>query len=200
MGVKMHLLRHGLIKANAKGLWHGSTDSPLLWRGRRQARRTGRYLAQKLDFAAVYASPLQRCVQTAELASRDQDLDVKTLDGLAEMSIGEWESQSFRWLQQEHNFVTTTTQDEHFKAPGGESLAEVSMRVKAAFEAIDAAHEEDENVLVVSHGVALAVALSSFLDGTPTRWIDYHFNNCSLTEFVLSPEPVVFSFNQFTHL
>jgi probable phosphoglycerate mutase len=196
----MHLLRHGLIKANAKGLWHGSTDSPLLWRGRRQARKTGVYLAQKTNFSAVYASPLQRCVQTAELASRDQDLEVKTLDGLAEMSIGEWEAQSFKWLQQEHDFVASITRDEHFKAPGGESLAEVSMRVRAAFEAIDTAHGDGEDVLVVSHGVALAVALSSFIDGSPKRWVDYHFNNCSLTEFVLSPEPVVFSFNQFTHL
>ena len=34
---RLLLLRHGQIKANRQGRWHGSTDSPLTWRGRRQA-------------------------------------------------------------------------------------------------------------------------------------------------------------------
>ncbi|MFM7119070.1 MAG: phosphoglycerate mutase family protein, partial [Gammaproteobacteria bacterium] len=34
------LVRHGQIRANIKGHWHGSTDSPLTWTGHRQARKT----------------------------------------------------------------------------------------------------------------------------------------------------------------
>lgn len=72
------LLRHGQILANREGLWHGSTDSPLLARGRRQALRAGRELARREaagDWAltAAYSSPLQRCRGTGALALTARD-------------------------------------------------------------------------------------------------------------------------------
>ena len=194
------LLRHGQIKANRVGRWHGSTDSALTWRGRRQAKRTGKYLSANSQLDAVYASPLQRCQATARYATRHTGLDIQTLDGLQEMSIGEWEDMPFRELVDRHDFVNRATADIHHAAPKGESLHQVAMRVTQAFEHIDAQHQDDETVLVVSHGVALAVALAVFLHDSPARWIDYHFNNCSLTEFELSPEPVIHRFNEYAHL
>ena len=84
--------------------------------------------------------------------------------------------------------------------PGGESLVEVAERVVAGLNEINEQHRPDEQVLVVGHGVALAVALGTFLDGDPGRWRDYPVANCSLTELVLSPSPYVNFFNSTTHL
>ena len=200
MSTRFLLLRHGQIRANKVGRWHGSTDSPLTWLGRRQAKRTGRHLKRQGDISAVYASPLQRCQRTAYYATRDLGLEIQTLDGLQEMGIGEWEDTSFRELVDRHDFINRVTRDIHFAAPQGESLHQVAARVTEAFHHIDGQHNNGETVLVVSHGVALAVALAVFLDNSASRWVDYHFNNCSLTEFVLSPEPVVHRFNEYTHL
>ena len=75
-------MRHGQIKANVERRWHGSTDSPLTWRGRRQAKRTGRHLRQQHQLTAVYASPLIRCQDTARFASRHTKLEIQTIDGL----------------------------------------------------------------------------------------------------------------------
>ncbi len=196
----MLLLRHGQIRANVTRRWHGSTDSPLTWQGRRQAKRTGRYLRQQHTLAAVYSSPLQRCQRTAYFASRHQGLDIQTLDGLQEMSIGEWEDMPFRELLDRHDFINRATSDIHHAAPQGESIARVAERVTAAMRQIDEQHSDDDTVLVVSHGVALAVALAAFLHDTPTRWVDYQFHNCSLTQFELTPEPVVHTYNEHTHL
>ncbi len=65
LSTRFLLLRHGQIKANRVGRWHGSTDSALTWRGRRQAKRTGKYLSANSQLDAVYASPMQRCQATA---------------------------------------------------------------------------------------------------------------------------------------
>jgi broad specificity phosphatase PhoE len=200
LSTRFILLRHGQIKANRIGRWHGSTDSPLTWRGRRQAKRTGKHLRAHVSLDAVYASPLQRCQHTAKFATRGMGLDIETIDGLQEMGIGEWEDMPFRELVDRHDFINRSTADIHHRAPRGESLHEVSQRVTAAFRHIDEQHADDETVLVVSHGVALAVALATFLHQSPTRWIDYHFNNCSLTEFELSPEPLIHRFNEYAHL
>jgi broad specificity phosphatase PhoE len=200
MGTRFLLLRHGQIKANKAGRWHGSTDSPLTWLGKRQAKRTGRHLRGREQITAVYASPLQRCQDTARFASSGQNTEIQTLDGLQEMSIGEWEDMPFHELSERHDFVNRATNDVHFAAPQGESLADVAARVSHAFQHIDTQHEHDETVLVVSHGVALAVALAVFLHDSPAHWVKYHFNNCSLTEFVMSPQPVVHTFNEDAHL
>lgn len=200
MNTRLLLLRHGQIKANRTGRWHGSTDSPLTWRGKRQAKRTGRHLRANEKISAVYSSPLQRCLDTAKYASEGADVAINPVDGLQEMGIGEWEDMSFKDLTTQHDFVNRCIADVHYAAPGGESLAMVARRVTDALRVIDQQHEADDTVLVVSHGVAMAVALAVFIDGSASRWVHYQFNNCSLTEFVLTPEPVVYHFNQSAHL
>ena len=76
----------------------------------------------------------------------------------------------------------------------------MAQRIVPAKEDIHDAHHNDERVLIVGHGAALAVALGVLLDGNPSRWVDYHFSNCSLTELVLSPSPYVNFFNTTQHL
>ena len=41
---------------------------------------------------------------------------------------------------------------------------------------------------------------TELLDGRPTAWTDYRFQNCSLTQLHLVPSPYVDVFNEFTHL
>lgn len=195
---RLLLLRHGQIKANKTGHWHGSTDSGLTFRGRRQAKRTGRYL-KHLKLAGVYASPLVRCRHTAELATAHTDLEVKPLPDLQEMHIGEWEGLSFKALQEEHGLFDAL-KDPDYQPPGGESLNEVADRVCKAMTSVSSRHGADETVLIVSHGVAMGTALARFLDQRVEQWRDYHFDNCSLTEILVSPEPQVLSFNQTFHL
>lgn len=199
-GTRLLLLRHGQIKANKTGRWHGSTDSPLTWRGRRQARRTGRFLAVTEQIDAVYSSPLQRCTHTANLATAHLTLDVQTLDGLQEMSLGEWEDTPFKTLATEHDLIPRLTGDHDYSAPGGESLNQVAARMRDALTRIDNAHSAGETVLVVGHGVALAVGVALFLRDTPGAWTEYRFGNCSLTELYITPQPLLVGYNETQHL
>ncbi|NKB97969.1 MAG: hypothetical protein GKR90_05665 [Pseudomonadales bacterium] len=197
-GPTILLLRHGQIKANRTGHWHGSTDTPLTFKGRRQAKRASRHLMD-IELDAVYASPLIRCQQTAAIATKHTDLEVQTANGLEEMSIGAWEAVSFKALQEEHDLFSQL-KDANYRPPDGESLADVSIRVCSALLKISESHAKNETVLVCSHGVAMGVALATLLHDEPSRWRDYHFDNCGITEMLVSPEPVVVSFNQSAHL
>ena len=211
MSLRVLILRHGQIKANKEGRWHGSTDSALTWKGRRQAKRTGRFLAKHLagSLSAVYASPLQRCRNTASFATRTWwPGEIQVHDGLAEMGIGEWENMPFTDLAKEHNFVGRSTQDPDFCAPGGESLNQVAKRTLEAFSQIRAHHtgnNSDETpspqtVMLVSHGVAMSVLLASLLYDDATKWNEFRLGNCSLTELQVDDVILLKELNQTFHL
>jgi broad specificity phosphatase PhoE len=196
------LLRHGQIHANVQGHWHGSTDSALTWRGRRQAQRTARHLAQQqAAIGAIYSSPLQRCVSTAESVAKRLKIQVEIREELTEYAIGDWEGMSFRDLTERHDFISQATADPSFTPPGGESLSEVAQRIVSAVNDIHNDHSADtKNVLVVGHGAAMAVALAALIDEDPADWTNYQLANCSLTELVLSSAPYVNFFNSTAHL
>jgi broad specificity phosphatase PhoE len=198
---KLLLLRHGQIRANREGRWHGSTDSPLTWRGRRDVKRTARFI-ERADppVAAIYSSPLSRCRDTAEAIARRLGVGVELHRDLREYAIGAWEGMTFAELAERHRFVEIATRDHDFAPPGGETLRQVAERIVPAMQDIHARHDDDARVLVVGHGAALAVALGTLIDGNPGRWTDYQFANCSLTELVLSPAPYVNFFNTTHHL
>ncbi len=198
---KLLLLRHGQILANREGRWHGSTDSPLTLKGRRQVKRTARYIAgatPTLD--AIYTSPLQRCRDTAQAIARRLKLQCIVEEGLREYAIGEWENMPFKLLAEEHRFFETTRDDHDFAPPGGESLKGVAARIVSTIREIHERHEGEKQILLVGHGAAMAVALGALLDENPGEWTNYPLANCSLTELMLSPAPYVNFMNSTYHL
>jgi phosphoserine phosphatase len=195
------LVRHGQIKANRLGRWHGSTDSPLTWRGRRQAKRTARHIrTTQPAVRAIYSSPLTRCRDTAGIIADSLGLEVEVHHDLREYAIGEWEGKTHKELATAFQFVELATGDHHFAPPGGETLREVADRIVSALEDIHRRHVEDERIMIVGHGAAMAVALAELIDANPGAWTNYQFSNCSLTELVLSPSPYVKFFNTTLHL
>jgi len=201
MSVKLLLIRHGQIRANVAGRWHGATDSPLTAIGKRQAERVARRVGQFFpDVRAIYTSPLQRCLNTAQAISDATGEPVQIIDDLREYGIGELENTRFKSLAEKHDFFRRTHSDHDFAPRGGDSLNAVAERIVAALQHIHAAHDDAEHVAIVSHGAAMGVAMASLLDGDPAGWTNYTVSNCSITEFSLSPEPLVEAFNRVEHL
>lgn len=195
----LHLIRHGEIRANATGRWHGATDSPLTAAGRRQAGRTAVHLAN-VGFEAIYSSPLKRCLDTARALARVTGQAVHIDDDLREFTIGELEDTPFRVLHAELDFFTQLRDDSNYAPRGGESLNAVAVRMARALRRIHAHHESALHVAVVSHGAALAIALASLLHDDPQRWTEFNVANCSVTELTLLPQPLIGAFNRTDHL
>jgi broad specificity phosphatase PhoE len=194
------LVRHGQIAANAERIWHGSTDSALTERGRGEAERTARHLAQRAPApVALYTSPLLRARETAGPIAAELGLAARVEPGLAEYGIGELEGVSYLELAQQHRFFEKIAVDPDFAPPRGESPRQVVARVSAALAAIARAHR-GEQVVVVSHGAALGLALGALIERDANQWQRYHLANCGLSELQLEPEPRLLYWNATGHL
>lgn len=135
------LVRHGRTDANAQGLLLGRADPPLSDEGRLQAAALARVLPTD---ARVVASPLLRTQQTAEAFGVPVELDERWI----ELDYGELDGTPLRDVPPD--LWRAWRADSTFAPPGGESLAELGVRVRAACtDLLDAARDGD--VVVVTH-------------------------------------------------
>jgi broad specificity phosphatase PhoE len=157
---ELWLVRHGQTDWNLQGRFQGQSDVPLNATGLSQAEA----YAATLDgqaFDALYSSDLGRAFQTAYAISLRTGLAVHTDPRLREIHQGEWQGRTVEQIRAEYNEGTQakgTVRDLTARAPGGESVQEVSQRMAEAADAIARAYPEGR-VLLVGHGLALATLI-----------------------------------------
>lgn len=150
------LARHGETADNAARRFQGRRNPPLNPRGREQAAGLARLLRDE-PIAALWASPLLRAVETAEIVAEAIALPVQLDDRLREIDVGDWAGRSYAeiFLEAPGELERWAAGDLAFRFPGGESLAEQADRVVEALEEIRAAAVP---ALVVCHGGVIRVA------------------------------------------
>ncbi|MBO5993175.1 MAG: histidine phosphatase family protein [Acidaminococcaceae bacterium] len=159
MKTKVILIRHGETEWNVLHRFQGLTDIPLNDRGRQQAgfARNG-LVDRKLD--AIYTSPLQRAVETAEIIRGDRDIPIYPTDGLREMGIGEWEGLLVSEIDEKYPgwYDIWRTAPTQIRLKGGEPYAETQKRAWKTFWEIVKKHE-GQTVLIVSHMMCISSIL-----------------------------------------
>ncbi len=172
MSTRIFLVRHGATVLSAEDRFAGATDVELSDEGREQAGRLAARLASE-PICAVYASPLARTVETAQIVSAPHTTEVKTRDGLREISHGRWEQMTRHEVEQHFpDEADAWEKDPYTFAPiGGESGLAVTARALPVFMEIVRGHV-DETVLVVSHKATIRLLLSSLLGFDPRRYRD----------------------------
>jgi probable phosphoglycerate mutase len=156
---ELWLARHGQTDWNVEGRYQGQADVPLNGLGLQQALE----LAHKLDsqrFAAIYTSDLQRARQTADIVAARLGLPVRVDARLREIDQGDWEGCLVRDIERLYaeEWHVNPADPEKFGAPNGETIGQVSVRVISAANDIAEAFPRGR-VLVVSHGLALAILI-----------------------------------------
>lgn len=142
------LVRHGESTGNAEGRLLGRIDAPLTDRGRAQARSLGPAID---GVTRVLSSPLVRARDTAEALGTG--LPVEIDDRWLEVDYGEFDG---RPLGSVPDAVWTRWRsDPGYRPPGGESLREAGVRVRAACEELFGTDGDGARgpgaVVVVSH-------------------------------------------------
>ncbi|MCO6452390.1 MAG: histidine phosphatase family protein [Caldilineales bacterium] len=195
------LVRHGETDANVTGTWQGATDSPLNELGQAQARAIAmRLQASDYDITAIYSSPLGRARQTAQIIADEVGLHTIATDpNLAEYNLGEWEGLTYRELRFDRKLWDKMASDPHFAPPGGESAVGFAMRLVEACRTI-ARNHPGEAVVIVSHGGAIATALSLLIEQDGSVWPKYQMDNCALAELVMDATPRLTCLNDVSHL
>jgi len=193
------LVRHGRTDANARGLLLGRADPALDEEGRWQAARLAAAVGP-LDGARVVTSPLARCRQTAEtiiaanapgvaldVDERWIELDYGAFDGLGagDVPAATWAA----WRA-----------DVAWAPEGGESLAALGDRVRAACEAL-APEAHDRDVVVVTHVSPVKAAVAWALGvGDEVAWRMW-VGPASISRIgIAGSSPSLRSFNEVAHL
>jgi broad specificity phosphatase PhoE len=155
---EMLLIRHGQSTANASGVWQGQLEFPLSEDGRRQAATAGRAL-KRTRISGVYASPLSRAFETAEIVAREADFsgEVISMAGLSERHGGVLEGHT--WTEQEAcnpEFAETflaLPEEERWAFAAAETDEEILERFEGALSKIRSRHPvPDGAIVVVTHG------------------------------------------------
>lgn len=161
----LFLIRHGENAWTERGALAGRTPAVALnEKGQAQAQQVAERLREQ-PLAAVYSSPLLRCLQTARPLAAALQLPVLVEPGILEVDYGEWRGGDLRELGKRPEWQLVQIFPGGFRFPGGETLREVQSRVVAALERIRTRHE-GQAVAVYAHGDVLRTSLAYYL-GTP---------------------------------
>jgi probable phosphomutase (TIGR03848 family) len=129
--------------------------------GRGQAGRLAERL-RPVRLAAVYSSPLERCVETAQAVAEGRGLDVSLEEGIGEVRFGSWQGRPYKVLAKTDLWRQVQVAPSNARFPGGESVRELQARAVDAVEAIRARHRRGA-VAVVSHADTIKAIVAHYL-------------------------------------
>ena len=166
-----YFLRHGKTQANVDGLMCGGMwDIPLHQEGVIQAKDVAERLRRSAMVrpTAIYASPMVRTIQTAEIVASVFKLPVVTVDALREWDLGNWDRVPFETVKNDFLGVSDPL--------GGESRITFRARVLSALEVCA---KNQGLPFLVSHG-GVGLFIQQILKISPQRMENcaaYHFKH-----------------------
>jgi probable phosphomutase (TIGR03848 family) len=159
------LVRHGMTASTGPVLTGWTLGVGLDDRGRAQATALSERLS-KLPIAAIVASPLQRCQETAEALAAGRDgITVSTDERLGECRYGDWTGQELKRLARDPLWPVVQAHPSAVTFPGreGEPLADTQRRAVAAVRDWDSRLDPDAVWVAVSHGDVIKAVLADAL-------------------------------------
>lgn len=185
---RFYLIRHGETDWNKAGRYQGRTNIDLNEAGREQARLLGeRFRYLPLD--ALYVSPLNRAVETAEQVARTTGITPVTDEHFIEINFGEWEGHTIEELSEKYGNAYTDFFRDPFDHPvPGEGSFQIAMdRAIEGFNILAERHK-GQNVAIVSHGGLLRVMLVGLLEMGDAFYRKTWMTNTSITMLDVMPD------------
>ncbi len=138
-------------------------------RGEKQAALVAERIAV-LPLAAIVTSPLERCIETAQVirAAQPNDPGWQVDDRLIECGYGDWTGKALKDLTKDPLWKVVQAQPSAVRFPNGEALAEMAARAVAAVRDWDERLGDDAVWVACTHGdiikAVVADALGLHLD------------------------------------
>jgi probable phosphoglycerate mutase len=175
------LIRHGENEFVKKGRLAGRLSGVHLnEKGRAQAQA----LAEKLRGApvkAIYSSPLERTMETAEPLGEVLGLAVVPRPGLLETDIGEWQGKTVKGLSRLKIWRSVQRTPSLTRFPGGESFPEAQFRICQEIETLRSQHEPKDVFICVSHSDPIKLAVAYYLGMPLDMFQRLSVSPCSIT-------------------
>ena len=182
---RLILLRHGEVEGIVPPRFRGRRDLDLSDLGRRQALAAARHVAHAWQPAAIYSSPLRRCLQTAEPLALASRTELAVLEDLNDLNFGDWQ-----WLTHAEArarapalFARWLAHPHLVRFPGGESLQELFARAANVLRLVLERHAALTVVLVTHDSVTRALLLQT-LGLPPAAYWQVAQDPCGVSEIV----------------
>jgi len=157
------LIRHGENDYVKTGKLAGRTPGVHLnERGQKQAADLAEAL-KDVPITAIYASPLERAVETAEPIARVRGLELQLVPNLMDTDIGEWQGAELKKLSKLPEWKIVQQAPSRFRFPGGDSFAEQQVRLVNEIERLRAEHKPEDIIAVVFHADPIKMVVAYFL-------------------------------------
>ena len=163
--------------------------------GNAQAAALGARIAH-IPLAAIYASPLERTMDTAAAVQAGRDLAITQVADLREVDYGEWQGAELKVLYEDKRWPGVQHYPSGTRFPGGETLGEAQMRMVKAIDAIRAQHGEHDIVAIVSHADLIKLACAYYIGMHIDLFQRLDIQTCSVTAVRFTPMgPRMLAFN-----
>jgi probable phosphoglycerate mutase len=195
------LVRHGTTATTGKVLPGRAPGLHLSSRGTEQARAVAaRIAALPRPPSAVYASPLERAMETAAPIARALRLRVRTAPGLLECDFGDWTGARLSALRRRREWRSVQLTPSTFRFPSGESFSELQARCWDAVIELGSRHR-GESIVAVSHADPIKAIVAAAL-GIPLDLFQRTVvSTCSVTVLVVGAgAPIVLCVNSLADL
>ena len=207
---RLLLIRHGQTLHNTQKVISGWNDIPINEMGHQQAQKMAERVKRQYAVNVIYASPLQRTMQTAAYLSKLFDLPVLPNEDLLEYGFGELSDikvsqikdtnptlyqQIAIWIESEYSENPMRPD-----IPGAEPMDEFKKRMQSFTDLIIRKHA-GQQVVAVSHGGFIKSFLYYHVGGDFSRYVPFWVDNTSLTVIdFYKGNPVIRLFNDNSHI
>jgi phosphoserine phosphatase len=199
---KLILARHGHVEGISPERFRSRAELPLTELGRREAELTAARIAASWRPAAIYTSPMGRCVDTGAAIAKPLGLAPSAILRLNDIDYGDWQGLTrdearARWPAELDLWYA---HPDWAAIPNGENLQQVLTRAVAALRDIVRRHPDD-TVVLVSHDSVNRVLLLHALELPLSRYWRFRQSPCCINELDLGADGfTILGINQTDHL
>jgi broad specificity phosphatase PhoE len=187
----IYLVRHGENPANlTREFSYKLVDYSLTPKGMEQAQQTAAYFKDK-NIHEVYASPLKRARETAEIIAQELKLPVTVMEQFREINVGQLEEQpptDENWGLHNRILLDWIAGKHETMFAGGEDYITLLARMRAGLQEITHSKKQ-RNIVVVGHIGILACTIGKICSNVDQELLmNTRSHNCSITEIELTTD------------
>ncbi len=192
-GTRIFIVRHGESEFNASHRTTGQLDPDLTAKGIEQSMALARVL-RDIPLDSIYTSTLRRAVNTAEPVAKLKGCAVKKCDALKEINLGilQGRYRDARDPEAEQLWQARKQDKLHFSPPGGETYAELEMRVAECLQEV-LSDNNQQSILIVAHRNTNRVIIGLLMGWSRERWMKLNTHARNLYEIEQQDSPSLYT-------
>lgn len=202
------LIRHGENDVMHRRLAGRLPGVSLNANGQQQARELAEAL-RPAPIMAVYSSPLERAVETAQPLAESHHLSVQIRPALIEIDYGRWQGRTYKQLGRTNLWKKLLEKPSEVCFPGGETFIEVQQRVAAELDGLvrewqlpaESKPAQEQAIAVVAHADIIRLALAHYLNMALDDFLRLNVAPASISalQFDGAGRPKILNINQAAH-